>query len=329
MPLLEIKDLRTYFHMDEGVGRAVDGISLTIERERTLGVVGESGCGKSVTARSVMRLERPPGRIESGEILYEGKGAVIDLVKLDPKGRTMRGIRGNDIAMIFQEPMTSLNPVFTIGEQIAEGVRLHQRVSRREAREKAIAMLEAVAIASPARRADAYPHELSGGMRQRVMIAMALSCNPALLIADEPTTALDVTIQAQVIDLMRKLQQELKTAIMFITHDLGVIADVADDVIVMYLGRIVERAPVRAIFHDPKHPYTQALLASLPSLTGPRRKRLAAIAGSVPGPFAVSPGCGFAARCPHVMDICRHEPPRLTGAGSTHEVACYLHEPDT
>ena len=325
-PLIEVKDLRTYFHTEDGIGRAVDGISFTIAAEKTLGVVGESGCGKSVTARSIMGLIEPPGRIESGEILYEKDGEVIDLARLEPRGRTIRKIRGNDIAMIFQEPMTSLNPVFTIGDQIMEGIRLHQGVGRREARQRALAMLEAVAIASPSQRIDEYPHQLSGGMRQRAMIAMALSCNPSLLIADEPTTALDVTIQAQVVDLMRQLQREFRAAIMFITHDLGVIADIADDVIVMYLGEIVERAPVREIFRNPKHPYTKGLMKSLPSLTLPRKQRLDAIEGSVPSPFAIPPGCRFAPRCPQVMDRCRGKAPVLTNVGPRHQAACFLHE---
>ena len=328
-PLIQVKDLRTYFHTEDGVGRAVDGISFTIAPEKTLGVVGESGCGKSVTARSIMRLIQPPGRIESGEILYRRNGTIIDLARLDPRGRTIREIRGNDIAMIFQEPMTSLNPVFTIGDQIIEGILLHQGVSRNEARRRAINMLEAVAIPSPSRRIDEHPHQLSGGMHQRAMIAMALSCNPSLLIADEPTTALDVTIQAQVVDLMRQLQREFRAAIMFITHDLGVVAEIADDVIVMYLGEIVEWAPVREIFHNPKHPYTQGLIDSLPSLTLPRKQRLPAIEGSVPSPFSDPGGCRFAPRCPHVMDICRDRSPRLTDVGPKHQAACHLHEPAT
>lgn len=326
-PLIEINDLRTYFYTEDGIGRAVDGVSFRIEPEKTLGVVGESGCGKSVTARSIMGLVQQPGRIESGEILYRRNGSIVDLAKLDPKGRTMRDIRGNDIAMIFQEPMTSLNPVFTIGDQIIEGIRLHQGVSRREARRKAVDMLDAVAISSPGQRIDEYPHQLSGGMRQRAMIAMALSCNPSLLIADEPTTALDVTIQAQVVDLMRLLQSEFKAAIMFITHDLGVIANIADDVIVMYLGKIVESGPVREIFHDPKHPYTQGLMESLPSLTLSRQRRLVAIEGSVPSPFEVPNGCGFAPRCPHVMDTCRSRSPNLAQVGPDHRAACFLHGP--
>ena len=323
-PLIEVKDLRTYFHTEDGVGRAVDGISFTIAPEKTLGVVGESGCGKSVTARSIMGLIEAPGRIETGEILYERAGRVIDLARLDPRGRTIREIRGNDIAMIFQEPMTSLNPVFTIGDQIMEGILLHQGVGRSEARRKAVEMLEAVAIPSPSQRIDEYPHQLSGGMRQRAMIAMALSCNPSLLIADEPTTALEVTIQAQVVDLMRQLQRE---AIMFITHDLGVIAEIADDVIVMYLGEIVEKAPVREIFRNPRYPYTQGLMDSLPSLSLPRKQRLAAIEGSVPSPFSIPAGCRFAPRCPHVTDICLGESPKLGDVGPEHLAACHLHDP--
>ena len=326
-PLIQVKGLRTYFHTEDGVARAVDGISFAIAPEKTLGVVGESGCGKSVTARSIMRLIQPPGRIESGEILYRRNGTVIDLARLDPRGGSIREIRGNEIAMIFQEPMTSLNPVFTIGNQIIEGILLHQGVSRSEARRRAIDMLEAVGIPSPSRRIDEHPHQLSGGMRQRAMIAMALSCNPSLLIADEPTTALDVTIQAQVVDLMRQLQREFRAAIMFITHDLGVVAEIADDVIVMYLGEIVERAPVREVFHNPKHPYTQGLMDSLPSLTLPRKQRLPAIEGSVPSPFSLPGGCRFASRCPHVMDICRDQSPILTDVGPEHQAACHLHEP--
>jgi oligopeptide/dipeptide ABC transporter ATP-binding protein len=325
-PLIEVKNLKTYFRTESGIARAVDGVSLSIASEKTLGVVGESGCGKSVTARSIMALIQPPGRIEEGEILFRRNGEVVDLAKFDPKGRAIRNIRGNDIAMIFQEPMTSLNPVFTIGDQVIEGILLHQGVNRSEARRRAIDMLDAVAIPSPKQRINEYPHQLSGGMRQRAMIAMALSCNPALLIADEPTTALDVTIQAQVIELMRQLQQEFKAAIMFITHDLGVIADVADEVIVMYLGKVVERAPVREIFHNFKHPYTEGLMNSLPALTQERRERLVAIEGNVPSPYAVPKGCGFAPRCPHAMEKCHERAPDLIDIGNGHLAACYLNE---
>jgi peptide/nickel transport system ATP-binding protein len=325
--LIEVKGLKTYFHSEDGVGRAVDGVDFNIQREKTLGMVGESGCGKSVTALSIMRLiPTPPGRIEAGEILYHRKEEVIDLTKLDPKGSEMRSIRGNEIAMIFQEPMTSLNPVYTIGKQIMEAIVLHQRLSKKEAREKAVEMLHAVGIPSPEQTIDEYPHQLSGGMRQRAMIAMALSCNPSLLIADEPTTALDVTIQAQVLDLMNNLRTEFKTAILFITHDLGVIANMVDDVVVMYLGKIVEGAPVRDIFHDPKHPYTHGLMNSIPSLTSTRKERLTPIEGIVPDSFEVPQGCGFEPRCPHAMEICRNQIPQLKEIAPGHLAACWLFE---
>ncbi|HSV93070.1 MAG TPA: ABC transporter ATP-binding protein [Desulfobacterales bacterium] len=294
-PLLEIKKLVTSFHTDAGTVRAVDGVDLSLARERTLGLVGESGSGKSVTALSVMGLvPRPAGRITSGEILFNPDGRVCDLARLDPRGREIRAIRGNDIAMIFQEPMTSLNPVFTIGNQIMEAIILHQRLSRRDARAKAVEMLAEVGIPNPEARCDQYPHQLSGGMRQRAMIAMALSCRPALLIADEPTTALDVTIQAQVLELMNRLRAEFRTSILFITHDLGVIAKMADHVAVMYLGKVAESGPVREIFHSPRHPYTQGLMHSIPSIAASRSTRLTPIEGVVPDLFHVPPGCGFA-----------------------------------
>lgn len=325
MALLEVKNLKTYFHIEAGIVRAVDGVTFTIEKEKTLGVVGESGCGKSITARAIMGLiEQPPGRIEGGEILFQRNGKVIDLVKLNPKGKEMRSIRGNEIAMIFQEPMTSLNPVYTIGNQIVEAIVLHQHLSKKEARNKAIAMLEAVGIPSPERRVDEYPHQLSGGMRQRAMIAMALSCRPALLIADEPTTALDVTIQSQVLDLMNELRAEFKTSIMFITHDLGVIAHMADNVIVMYLGRIVESATVVDIFDNPRHPYTQGLLNSIPSFTVSRKKRLVPIEGIVPDPIGAREGCGFEPRCPKAQEICKSRVPGLTEIEPNHFAACWL-----
>jgi len=324
VPLIDVKKLKVYFHTEDGVARAVDGVNFTIEAEKTLGVVGESGCGKSVMARATMGLVEVPGRIEAGEILLRRGGKVVDVVKLDLKGRQIRQIRGNDIAMIFQEPMTSLNPVFTIGDQIVEGILLHQGVAKREARERAVEVLGAVGISSPRQRANEYPHQLSGGMRQRAMIAMALSCNPSLLIADEPTTALDVTIQAQVLDLMNALRRDFKTAIMFITHDLGVIASMADDVIVMYLGKIVESGSVRDIFHRPQHPYTQGLLASIPSLSDTGKGRLQAIEGVVPTPFEVIEGCGFAPRCPHAMDQCDTQVPLLKDVAAGHSAACFL-----
>jgi oligopeptide/dipeptide ABC transporter ATP-binding protein len=327
VPLLEIKGLKVYFHTEEGVVRAVDGVDFTIEPEKTLGVVGESGCGKSVTALSIMGLiQVPPGNIEGGEILYRRNGNVIDLAKLDPKGPEMRSIRGNEIAMIFQEPMTSLNPVYTIGNQLMEAITLHQRLNRREARNKAIEMLHAAGLPSPEQHIREYPHQLSGGMRQRAMIAMALSCNPSLLIADEPTTALDVTIQAQVLDLMNNLRTEFKAAILFITHDLGVIANMADDVVVMYLGRIVEGAAVRDIFHNPEHPYTQGLMNSIPSLATTRKERLIPIKGIVPDPFEVPQGCGFEPRCPHSTEICQMRIPPLKEVAPGHVGACWLFE---
>ncbi len=326
MPLIEVNGLKTYFYTEDGVVRAVDGVDFTIEPEKTLGVVGESGCGKSVTALSIMGLvQMPPGKIEEGEILFHQDGKVTDLTKLNPKGKEYRSIRGDQIAMIFQEPMTSLNPVYTIGNQIMEAIILHQHLNKKQAREKAIEMLRAVGIPVPEQRVDEYPHQLSGGMRQRAMIAMALSCNPSLLIADEPTTALDVTIQAQVLDLMNDLRKEFKTAIQFITHDLGVIADMADDVVVMYLGKIVEGSDVREVFHNPKHPYTQGLMNSIPSLAS-KKERLTPIKGVVPDPFDIPAGCGFEPRCPHAMEICKTKVPPLKEVAPGHTVACWLYE---
>jgi oligopeptide/dipeptide ABC transporter ATP-binding protein len=325
VPLIEVRALKTYFHTEFGVVRAVDGVDFTIEPEKTLGMVGESGCGKSVTARSIMGLiPIPPGKIEAGEILYYRNGTAVDLAKLPPKGPEMRSIRGNEIAMIFQEPMTSLNPVYTIGNQIMEAIILHQRLGKKEARDKAIEVLRAAGIPSPEQRIDEYPHQLSGGMRQRAMIAMALSCNPSLLIADEPTTALDVTIQAQVLGLMNNLRRDFRAAILFITHNLGVIAKMADDVVVMYLGRIVEGAPVRSIFHDPRHPYTQGLMNSIPSLATTGKERLIPIKGIVPDPFEVPQGCGFEPRCPRATEICRAGMPQLKEVAPGHLVACWL-----
>jgi len=324
--ILDVRDLHVYFHIEGRVVRAVDGISYAIERERTLGVVGESGCGKTVTGLAIMGLvQSPPGRIEGGSILYHRNGRPIDLAKLRPKGREIRSIRGNEIAMIFQEPMTSLNPVYTIGHQIMEAIILHQKLRKKRAKAEAVRMLRAVGIPLPEQRVDEYPHQLSGGMRQRAMIAMALSCNPSLLIADEPTTALDVTIQAQVLELMNDLRGQFNTAIQFITHDLGVIANMADDVVVMYLGKIVEAASVRDTFHAPKHPYTQGLMNSIPSLAM-RKERLEPIKGVVPDPFEVPAGCGFEPRCPHAMEICRSESPGLAVVSPGHSAACWLYE---
>ena len=324
MPLLDIRDLKTYFYTDDGVVRAVDGVSLSIAPQKTLGVVGESGCGKSITAFSTMRLiPSPPGKIEHGQILFhkDPESDPIDLTQLNPKGTQMRDIRGNDIAMIFQEPMTSLSPVHTVGNQIAEAIRLHQNADKKEARERAIDALNKVRLPRPDRQVDAYPHELSGGMRQRAMIAMALSCNPSLLIADEPTTALDVTVQAQILDLMRHLQSDIGMAIMLITHDLGVVASMADYVAVMYLGKIVEYADTRTVFKNPRHPYTMGLLNSIPQVG--QKRRLVPIEGTIPDPFEIPQGCAFAPRCPHVMDKCREEP-QLLEIESGHRVSCWL-----
>ena len=323
-PLLDIRDLKTYFHIDDGVVRAVDGVSLSIAPQKTLGVVGESGCGKSITAFSTMRLiPSPPGKIEHGQILFhkDPESDPIDLTQLNPKGTQMRDIRGNDIAMIFQEPMTSLSPVHTVGNQIAEAIMLHQNADKKEARERAIDALNKVRLPRPDRQVDAYPHELSGGMRQRAMIAMALSCNPSLLIADEPTTALDVTVQAQILDLMRHLQSDIGMAIMLITHDLGVVASMADYVAVMYLGKIVEYADTRTVFKNPRHPYTMGLLNSIPQVG--QKRRLVPIEGTIPDPFEIPQGCAFAPRCPHAMDKCREEP-QLLEIESGHRVSCWL-----
>ncbi|MBS3938674.1 MAG: ABC transporter ATP-binding protein [Peptococcaceae bacterium] len=316
-PMLEIKDLRTAFHIREGIVPAVDGVSLHINKEETLAVVGESGCGKSVTALSVMRLiKSPPGRIERGEIHFDG----TNLLKLSEA--EMRQIRGNDIGMIFQEPMTSLNPVFTIGDQIAEAIVLHQKVSPAEARAKGIEMLRKVEIPEAAKRFDEYPHQLSGGMRQRVMIAMALSCNPKLLIADEPTTALDVTIQAQILDLMRSLRQSLGMSIMLITHDLGVVASMADRVVVMYAGKVVEETDVYTIFKSPMHPYIHGLLNSIPHLDT-EAGTLHVIQGTVPNLLYLPKGCRFEPRCPYAQEKCRHEQPTLSEQVAGHKVSCW------
>jgi peptide/nickel transport system ATP-binding protein len=314
--LLEIRDLVTEFRTDDGWVRAVDGVAFDIAPRTTLGLVGESGCGKSVTALSIMRLiASPPGRIASGTIRYAGR----DLLALRPA--EMRQIRGNRIAMIFQEPMTSLNPVFTVGEQVAEAVRLHQRRSRRDARAAAIEMFQRVGIPSPEDRVDAYPHQLSGGMRQRVMIAMALACKPDLLIADEPTTALDVTIQAQILELLRSLQRELGMSILLITHDLGVVAETCDEVIVMYAGRIVERARTETLFAAPRHHYTAGLLRSVPSYGEgtaiAERTRLVEIPGMVPPLGELPHGCKFADRCPAAAERCRAEEPALVPLGAS------------
>jgi peptide/nickel transport system ATP-binding protein len=314
--LLEVRGLKIHFASAEGDTRAVDGVSFALGPGRTLGLVGESGCGKSVTALAIMGLvPTPPGRIAGGEVIFEGQ----DLRQLS--SAQMRELRGNHIAMIFQEPMTSLNPAFTVGEQIAEAIQRHKRVGHGEARERAIEMMRRVRIPAAEERYDDYPHKLSGGMRQRVMIAMALSCGPKLLIADEPTTALDVTIQAQILDLMRELHAEFGTAIIMISHDLGVIAEIADEVAVMYAGKIVEQAPVAALFDEPQHPYTIGLLGALPKLRDDKA-RLATIEGAVPNLMALPEGCAFHPRCPFADAECREVEPRLRALGPRHFAAC-------
>jgi peptide/nickel transport system ATP-binding protein len=321
--LLEVRNLQTHFPTRAGLVRAVDGVSFHLDRGELLGLVGESGCGKSMTALSVMRLIAPPGQIVNGEILFDGK----DLLKLSES--EMRQMRGDDIAMIFQDPMTSLNPVFTVGEQIAEALRLHRKLSRGEARKATIEAMREVAIPDPVRRVDDYPHQLSGGMRQRVMIAMALACNPKLLIADEPTTALDVTIQAQILELLDELRKQRELAVLLITHDLGVVAEVADRVAVMYTGRIVEESPVDELFARPKHPYTEGLLRSVPRLTVAdlnKNERLETIEGVVPRPTDLPPGCHFAPRCRHRMPRCTAEEIPLYQLEGNVEVRCVLYD---
>ncbi|QPC43250.1 ABC transporter ATP-binding protein [Kaustia mangrovi] len=315
--LLDVRDLAIHFDTEAGTFRAVDGVSFTVKRGATLGIVGESGCGKSVTSLGIMRLvPQPPGRYAGGEILFEGRNL------LDLPDREMRQLRGGRIGMIFQEPMTSLNPVYTIGDQIVESLRAHGLSDRAKARARAIEMLDLVRLPSPEARVDDYPHELSGGQRQRVMIALALANDPELLIADEPTTALDVTIQAQILELMRDLRARTGAAIVLITHDLGVVAETCDDVVVMYVGRVVERAPVRTLFAEPQHPYTIGLMAAVPRLDT-MTDRLETIPGSIPSPYAEIRGCRFASRCPLADSRCRSELPPLRELGPGHEVACW------
>jgi oligopeptide/dipeptide ABC transporter ATP-binding protein len=342
-PLLEVKNLHTHFFLDQGVVKAVDGVDFTVMRGQTVGIVGESGCGKSVMARSLLRIVPPPGRIVEGQLLFhqsDGKSnglpssqskETIDLAKLDPKGDKIRSIRGGEISMIFQEPMTSLSPVHTIGSQIIEAITLHQNVSKEQARQQAIDMLEKVNMPQPRRTIDRYPYQLSGGMRQRAMIAMALSCQPTLLIADEPTTALDVTTQAQILSLLGELQRELGMAIIFITHDLGVIAQMVDYVVVMYLGKVVEIADVDTIFYDPKHPYTQSLLRSIPRLGRKSARgvssRLTAIRGTVPDPYSIPSGCPFHPRCRKaIAGVCNEKEPPFLDVGAEHKVRCVLYD---
>ncbi len=318
-PLLEIEHLKTWFDVRGHVARAVDDVSLSIAPGATLGLVGESGCGKSVTAHSIIRLiPEPPGRIAGGRIVFEGR----DLLRLSES--QMRQIRGNRISMIFQEPMTSLNPVFTVGDQVGEVIRLHEKLSKAATRDRVLEMFRKVGIPAPQSRLDDYPHQMSGGMRQRVMIAMALACSPRLMIADEPTTALDVTIQAQILDLMNRLKEETGAAILFITHDLGVIAEMAQHVAVMYAGKVVEYADAETLFADPLHPYTRGLMDSIPVIGRPTvGGRLKTIAGIVPSLFALPKGCLFSDRCPDVFDLCRREPPEMIRLADGHQVRCF------
>jgi len=329
-PLLDIQDLKTYFTTLDGEVRAVDGVSLTIAPQETWGLVGESGCGKTVTAYSVLRLlPLKYCRIVQGKINFQRRnGEVVDLAQVDPRGDLIRSIRGNEIAMIFQEPMTSLSPVHTVGSQIMEAIQLHQQVSKEEAKKRTIEMLRAVGIANPEQRIYEYPHQFSGGMRQRAMIAMALSCNPSLLIADEPTTALDVTIQAQILELMKSLQEEFHTSILIITHNLGVVAEMADRVAVMYMGKIVESGDARTIFHHPLHPYTIGLMQSVPRMGRNIKQRLVPIAGSVPDPFSIPKGCAFLPRCPaqKKAECSGPEDVPLTSPEPGHWVRCMLYQ---
>lgn len=321
--LLEVKNLQTQFQTRAGLVRAVAGVSFHLDGGELLGLVGESGCGKSITALSIMRLIAPPGKIVGGEIIFDGR----NLLQLS--NEEMRAIRGDDIAMIFQDPMTSLNPVYTVGEQIAEALRLHRRLSRPAAREAAIAAMKEVSIPDPARRVNDYPHQLSGGMRQRVMIAMALACDPKLLIADEPTTALDVTIQAQILELLDELRKTRELAVLLITHDLGVVAEVADRVAVMYTGKIVEQSPVAELFARPKHPYTEGLLRSVPKLTAVdviKKERLETIEGTVPRPTDLPPGCHFAPRCPYRLPRCTKDEIPLYDLADEVRVRCVLYD---
>ncbi len=319
MGILSVKDLVITFETPEGLGRAVDGISFELEVNETLGIVGESGCGKTVTALSILRLlSEPPGKIESGEIIFEGN----DILSMNNKD--LRKLRGNKIAMIFQEPMTALNPVFTIGSQVGEVFQIHENLSKKEAREKAIEMLKQVGIPDPEVRVDSYPHQLSGGMRQRAMIAMALSLSPSILIADEPTTALDVTVQAQILELMDRLKESFDTAIILITHDLGVVAENAQRVVVMYAGKVVEDGKVEDIFNNPSHPYTQCLIASIPTVSGNGKEKLQEIPGIVPPLHDRPSGCAFHPRCPKVIDECKTTEPALYKISETHHSACLL-----
>ena len=326
-PILSIRDLKTYFRSEEGIVRAVDGVSLDVFAGRTLGVVGESGCGKSITARSILGIVDPPGKVEAGEIwLTRENGDRVDMAALDPKGREIRTLRGKEVALIFQEPMASFSHYYSVGNQIIEAIRQHGEVSKGQARARAIELLTMVGVPRPERRVDEYPFQLSGGLRQRVMIAMALAADPRVLIADEPTTALDVTTQAQVLALLQRLQKQAGLALMLITHDMGVIAEMADDVVVMYLGRAVERGPVDDIFHDAKHPYTQALLRSIPDIRAKPRTKLATLSGSIPHPLNRPQGCPFHPRCDQaIKGLCDQHAPPPVALAPDREVSCFLH----
>ncbi|MBM3481579.1 MAG: ABC transporter ATP-binding protein [Alphaproteobacteria bacterium] len=326
-PILSVRGLETFFHADEGTVRAVDGASFDLHPGQTLGIVGESGCGKSVTARSILRIVERPGRVEGGEVLLRRTdGGVVDVVKLPADGREIREIRGGDVGYVFQEPMSSLSAYHTIGNQLVEAVRLHSSANKDEARARAIELLRMVGIPRPEQRVDSYSFELSGGLRQRVMIALALAAEPRVLIADEPTTALDVTTQAQILDLIRRIQRERDLAVILITHDMGVIAEMADTVAVMYLGKVVETGPVDAIFHAPRHPYTQSLLRSIPSVLAEPLSRLATISGSIPHPFARPPGCPFHPRCDrHIRGTCEAGTPPVVQLAPGHEARCFLY----
>ncbi len=331
--ILQVENLHTHFLTESGVIRALRGVDFSVERGKVLGIVGESGCGKSVTAQCIMNMLPGNGRMVDGKITYyrqdpiDQRTEAIDITSLQPRGKAMRAIRGNDIAMIFQEPMTSLDPVYTVGSQLLEAITLHQNVTKQEGREIGIDALAKVNLPEPGRTFDAYPHQLSGGQRQRVMIAIALSCNPTLLIADEPTTALDVTTQAQILDLMRALQEETHMSIIFITHDLGVVAEMCDDVAVMYLGKAVEQTDVDTTFHNPQHPYTRALLRSIPRLTDEVQGRLDVIKGRVPDPSVVPPGCPFHPRCPEMIPgLCDVHTPEVLQMGGNHRVRCLLYD---
>jgi len=337
-PVLSVRNLKVHFFLDEGLVRAVDGVSFDVAPGQVVGIVGESGCGKSVTMRAILQIVEPPGRVVGGRMLFRGDGPeAVDLARLDPRGAAMRAIRGAEIALIPQEPMAAFSPVHTVGDQVVEALRLHQRkwrptgpaLSNADARQMTVELFRDVGISMPGERVDAYAWQLSGGLRQRAMIAMALSCRPRLLIADEPTTAIDVTTQAQILNLLRELQRRRGTAIVFITHDLGVIAQIAHHVVVMYLGRVMEQGPVDAIFHAPKHPYTRALLRSIPSLLAPAQSLLPTIAGSIPHPLGRPPGCAFHPRCPDAMPgLCDRRAPALRVVEREQAASCFLYHRD-